>query len=129
MCSTTSGACAAGRCSPSLWADRQSDDVAAKGCSDRSKLLGRAVADGLDTLLESPGVKMATMRPGSPEILRQLWGTPLDRVMLAQAYASKILSPIRDAVATPDDTNALPRCDEDASARHNRELRRIESEM
>jgi len=41
-----------------------------------------------------PGVRMTTMRPSSLEILRQLWGTPLGRVMLAPAETSKIFSPI-----------------------------------
>jgi hypothetical protein len=55
-----------------LLADRQSDDVAAIRCRDRLKLPGRAVADGLDALLESPGVRITIARPGSLEILRQL---------------------------------------------------------
>jgi hypothetical protein len=34
----------------------------------------QAVADGLETLLESPWSEITSVRPDSLEILRQLWG-------------------------------------------------------
>jgi hypothetical protein len=66
--------CAAGRCRSSLRDDRRSHEVTAIGCGDHFKLLGRAVADGLGTLLESSWSEDDYhARPGSLEILRQLF--------------------------------------------------------
>ena len=83
-----SGACAVGRCCPSLWADRRSNHVTAIGCSDCFKFLGRTVADGLDTSLNPFGVRRTIMRPGSLEILRHLWGTPLGRAVRIESGES-----------------------------------------
>src|SRR5258708_27733976 len=106
-CSTTSSVWAAGRCSPSVWADRQSDDVAAIGCSDRFKLLGRAVADGLDTLLESPWSQDHDHAPG---LAGDIAPAMRDTLRQGDASAGRRLEDFlsdRDAVPTRDDHKML----------------------
>jgi hypothetical protein len=85
----------------SLWADRRSDNVAAIGCGDRFKLLGRAVAYGLDTSARIPlGLPFPSFRARSKVYKYRLMGTD----SLSDAYAGAIsrIVPRTDAIAHAD---------------------------
>ena len=68
--------------------------VAAIGCSDRFKLLGRAVADGLDTLLESPWNEDDYHAPGLAGDIAPAMGDTLRQGDASPGRHLKIFSPI-----------------------------------
>ena len=97
----------AGRCRPSLWADRQSDDVAAIRCSDRLKLVGRAIADGLGTSIETSGSENDYHAPGLAGDIAPAMGDTLRQGDTSPGRHFEDFLSDRDAVATRDDHKML----------------------